>query len=513
MSDESYYRERGEEKNWPKLVLMILGAIIIALIIFLLIKGCTSNNNQNGDVERDLLEAGKEYYKTDVTLLPQATGECDSVTLGTLLEEKLITYPENYSDCNNDKTYVKVCKLESGSYHYLPVLQCGSTLADDNFGSWTDGTENDLVVDKSDVRFTFKGEKQEISENSLGKEETSWLDELSGVNYQTIRSTKYYRYRDLMWKWQTTSKEYYSKDNSVYHATAPDSNYKNADGTTTGWKWYTTVSDGTTKWQKTSNPIENKAEVLAYICYNGQLKKSSTPCGEGWISYKEEDGYVCATKEFVKSSSACSKLGSDWKKYGTQYSCDNSTVVKEGTVCSKTCPAGSVLNSSKTECGKMVQSTTRKYYPSGSATASGEKNYYLSAPVSGAIKDTATTTNVSRYYKTITNVTDKYYATSPLSGATKVGSGIWSNWTDYTTVQPKAYANTREIQTRTKVVFKRVNNSNNLEKWVAITDEYLTETELIAKYKSLGYEITTLEDIEKANDLRYQVKLEYRNRK
>ena len=37
MSDESYYRDRGEEKNWPKLVLMILGALIIALIIFLLI--------------------------------------------------------------------------------------------------------------------------------------------------------------------------------------------------------------------------------------------------------------------------------------------------------------------------------------------------------------------------------------------------------------------------------------------------------------------------------------------
>ena len=33
MPDESYYKERGEERNWPKIILMILGGFILALII------------------------------------------------------------------------------------------------------------------------------------------------------------------------------------------------------------------------------------------------------------------------------------------------------------------------------------------------------------------------------------------------------------------------------------------------------------------------------------------------
>lgn len=511
MSDESYYKERGEERNWPKLVLIILGAIILALIIFLLIKGC-AKNNQNGDMERDLLGAGKEYYSTDITLLPQATGECDTVTLGTLLEEELITTPENYTDCNNEKTYVKVCKLESGSYHYLPVLQCGSTLADDNFTAWKDGSESNLVADKSDVRFTFKGEKQEVQENDLGKEEEAWLDELTGVSYKTVSSTKYYRYRDLMWKWQTTSKEYYSKDTSIYYASAPDSSYANKEGTTTGWKWYTTVSNGKT-WQKTSDPTVTTASLFKYICYDGEIKQSSTTCGEGWISYKEGNGYICVKGNFKQSNDSCSTLGTEWKEYGKQYSCDNKNIVSEGTVCSITCPEGTMLNSDKTECGKMVESTTRKYYPSNSANASGEKNYYLQAPVSGAIKDESTATSVSRYFKTVTKTTDKYYATAPSSGATKVGEGVWGNWSDYQTTQPKAYANTRQIETRTKVVFKKITNESNLNKWVAISDDYLSEADLITKFKSLGYKVNTLEDIEQAKDLRYQIKLQYRDRK
>ena len=161
----------------------------------------------------------------------------------------------------------------------------------------------------------------------------------------------------------------------------------------------------------------------------------------------------------------------------------------------------------------MVDSTTRKYYPSNSANANEEKNYYLTAPITGAIKDDSTATNVSKYFKTITSTTDKYYSTAPSTGATKVGDGIWGSWTDYQKTQPKAYANTRQIETRTKVVYKKVNNNSNLDKWVAISDEYLSETDLIAKFQSLGYEVTTLEDIESAKDLRYKVKLQYRNRK
>lgn len=508
MNEESYYRDRGEERNWPKLVLMILGAVIIALIVFLLVKGCMQQN-KNGDIERDLLGAGKTYYDTDITLLPQATGECEEVTLGTLLEDNLITHPESYSDCNNEKTYVKVCKLESGNYHYLPVLQCGNTLADDNFTAWKDGFESDLVKDKSDVRFTFKGEKQEINNEDLDKEEEAWLDELTDVNYQTVSSTKYYRYRDLMWKWQTTEKKYYS--DSAYYASAPDNSYTEKDTAATGWKWYTATTSKV--WQKISNPTVTKASVYAYICYDGEIKYSTTQCAAGYEQFRQGSGYLCVKGNFGQFKESCSSKGSKWKEYGRQYSCDGVNIVNEGTVCSKTCPTGSALNSNKTECGKMVESTTKQYYPSKSANASGEKNYYLTAPVNGAIKDESTAASVSKYFKNVTTTTNKYYATAPSKGATKVGEGVWGNWTDYQTTQPKAYANTRQIETRTKVAFKRITNDANLNNWVAITDDYLSETDLIAKFKSLGYQVNTLEDIEKATDLRYQVKLQYRDRK
>lgn len=512
MSDDSNYRERGSERNWPRIVLLVLGAIILALIIFLLVKGC-NQNKQNKDIEQDLLKAGKAYYDVDITLLPQAVGECKNVTLGTMLEDNLLTTPENYGNCNSDKTYVKVCKLESGKYQYTPVLQCGSTLADDNFTNWKDGSESDLVADKSDVRFTFKGERKEVAESEVGAEEEAWLDELTDVNYQTVSSTQYYRYRDLTWKWQTTTKSYYSSDSSAYYASAPSSEYNNIDVTTTGWKWYTLVSSGK-EWQKQADPTVTTAQVFKYICYNGIIEHSETACEAGWTQFPSSNGgYDCVQGKFGQFNEPCSSQGSDWKEYGRQYSCDNVNVVSKDTVCAVTCPAGMVSNADKTECGNMVEKTTRKYYTSGSSDASLEKTYYLKAPVEGAIKDEESAALVSRYFKIETKVTSKYYSTAPASDYTKVGEGVWGSWSEYQTTQPKAYADTREIETRTKVVYKKITSNNNLENWVAISEDYLSETDLIAAFKSAGYQVNTLKDIEDANDLRYEVKLQYRDRK
>lgn len=477
MPDESYYKERGEERNWPKIVLSVLGILILAVIAFLLIKGCGKVNNN--DVERDLLEAGKEYYRIDETLLPQATGECKTVTLDTLLTEELVTTPENYADCNKDKTYVKVCKLESGSYHYLPVMQCGSTLADDNFTDWQEGTESDLVTDKSDVRFTFKGEYLEVSDENLEEEQEAWLDELKDVNYTTVSSTKYYRYRDLTWKWQTSKKEYFGTN--TYYASAPSNEYSSTDGKTTGWKWYTESSS--------EKSVDSQNRVMA--------KKFQEAC--------KIDGIIGGT-ELGK----CESYGG--VVIGHTYSCDGQSALNPGnadTVCAASCSKG-ILSSDKTKC--TYTETTKKYYPSGNADVSKENTYYVSAPVDGAKKDESTSAQVSRYYKLNTS-TSGYLSSAPSSGAVKVGDGVWGNWSNYQTTQPKAYAGTRQIETRTKVVYKTISEDANLDNWVAISDDYLSEVDLISKFQSLEYQVNTLEDIEKAEDLRYQLKLEYRNRK
>lgn len=486
MPDESYYTERGEERNWPKIVLMVLGAAILAIIVFLLIKGCGVAKN-NGDFERNLLEAGKEYYRIDETLLPQAKGECKSVTLDTLLTEELITTPENYADCNKEKTYVKVCKLESGNYHYLPVMQCGNKLADDNFDNWKEGTEADLVADKSDVRYTFKGEYLDVKDENLDAQKEAWLDELKGVKYTTISSTKYYRYRDLTWKWQTSKKEYYG--NNAYYLSAPSKEYSNADAKATGWKWYTESVEGK-EWKKLGSPY-SKAVVFQYVCVDDAKNPSV----------------------FERSNVECSKRTDAAKiSYGNTWTCDGKTTVKEGTTCPTPYCKEGYLSTDKKTCGTMVDKVVKKYYPSGSTEASKENTYYVSAPVNGAKKDEKTSAQVSKYYKLNTS-TSGYLSSAPSSDAVKVGDGIWGNWTDYQTAQPKAYAGTRQIETRTKVVYKKINENTNLDNWVAISDEYLSETDLIAKFKSLEYQINTLEDIESAKDLRYQLKLEYRNRK
>lgn len=499
MPDESYYKERGEERSWPKIVLIILGILVVALIVFLLIKGC-SGNKVNGDMENDLLNAGKEYYRIDDSLLPQASGECKSVTLGTLIDEELLS-SDKYTNCNKDKTYVKVCKLESGSYHYLPVMQCGSTLADDNFTKWSEGTESDLVKDKSDVRFTFKGEALEVSQENLATEEEGWADEIKGLNYKTISSTTYYRYRDLVYKWKTTSRKYYSQ--SAFYISAPSSEYTESESVGTGWKWY----------KESSTTVDSQNRIMAkpfqMVCYspstNSLVRKNI------W-----KNGVIQADPCKDEGMQSSFTYGGKTYRYARTYTCGDPTsgsaeALESGnasTVCAASCQTGTLSSDKKTCTYK-----TRKYYPSNASSASGEKTYYQNAPASGLVKDENTVAQVSKWYKTITNVTDKYYATAPSNGATKASDGVWGNWSNYQTAQPKAYSGTRQIESRIKIKYQKITEVNGTENWKPITDGYVSESELISAFQAANYQVNTLKEIEDASDLRYQIKLEYRNRK
>lgn len=486
MPDESYYKERGEEKSWPRILLIVLGVLAVILIIFLLVKGC-SGNEISGDMENDLLNAGKKYYSIDETLLPQASGECKTVTLGTLVEEELLN-SSNYSNCNKDKTYVKVCKLESGTYHYLPVMQCGSTLADANFTNWTEGTESDLVADKSDVRFTFKGEALEVSKENLTTEEEGWADEIKGLNYKTVSSTTYYRYRDLVYKWNITSKEYYS---SKGYVTKPSDEYL-SDDVTTGYRWYINKT--------TSVASQNQiyAQPFQLVCFDSS--ENMIVAKSAW-----KDGKLTTCEEYNLKSSFTYE-GKEYKN-GRTYTCDDptsgtATALKPGnsnTVCAASCAQGT-LSSDKKTCSYV----TKNYYD----------GYYLTSPANGAIKDESTAAQVStKWYKLVTKVTDKYYATAPESGATKAGSGVWGSWSSYQTTEPKAYSGTRQIESRVKVKYQKITVVDGAEVWTPITNGYVSESELISAFQNANYQVNTLKEIEDANDLKYEIKLEYRNRK
>lgn len=488
MPDESYYKERGEERSWPKIILIVLGVLVLALIIFLLIKGC-NGNKVSGDMENDLLNAGKEYYRIDESLLPQASGECKTVTLGTLVEEELLS-ADKYGNCNKDKTYVKVCKLESGTYHYLPVMQCGSTLADDNFTKWSEGTESDLVKDKSDVRFTFKGEALEVSKENLATEEEGWADEIKGLNYKTISSTTYYRYRDLVYKWKTTTKSYYSESGA--YITQPSSEYV-SDSIQTGWKWYKESDVNVASDKVMAKPFQmacyepsSNSIVRKNIWKNGSIQ--TDPCKAAGL----ESSFT---------------IGEENYQYVRTYTCDDpesgtAQALDKGnanTICSASCKTGT-LSADKTTCTYK----TKNYY----------QGYYVSAPESGAKKDASTAAQVSnKWYKVVTTITDKYYATAPSSDATKASDGIWGSWSNYQTTQPRAYAGTRQIESRIKVKYQKITEVDGADTWKAITDGYVSESELISAFQAANYQVNTLKEIEDASDLRYQVKLEYRNRR
>ena len=86
-------------------------------------------------VEKQLLTAGKSYYDENSANLPEAIGECNTVSLSYLMSEDLIKNTDNYSSCDDTATYVRVCKLESGNYQYTPVIKCG-TKDDTVFGDY-----------------------------------------------------------------------------------------------------------------------------------------------------------------------------------------------------------------------------------------------------------------------------------------------------------------------------------------------------------------------------------------
>ena len=101
----------------------------------------------------------------------------------------------------------------------------------------------------------------------------------------------------------------------------------------------------------------------------------------------------------------------------------------------------------------------RSYYPSGASSASGEKTYYISSPTSGAIRDDATAATVHKYYK--------------LEEGT-VGEG-------------------------------------SIEEWLPVTDGYVTLEEMLAAFRELGYEVYSLADVNRLDQIRYQYQMQYRN--
>lgn len=551
--EDKNYDNGGAGKKRFFIAFLIVAAIIIVIVLFL--KGCAGRNTKPNepttptfDYEKTLLEAGKKFYENNTDLAPVANGECSTVELSTLVSKGLVN-PENFSTCDNSETYVRVCILPNGTKQYTPWLKCTDKNSDTEYDSEKEGTISDIKPDESLVRFTFMPKRLKAGSQNLGPVEEVWKEDIKYSSYKTLATTKYYRYRDQLFTWIVQDKTYYTskgekknaKDVNEYYTVAPNSNYNLHDNKNdNAYKWYT-ITGGNVEWATAENgrkipsekaigeyDIPGETVILNrekrtvtgtaeanhyYICgkystSTDKLYSLNEKCGTGSNAnrpYTFEEFYTCGYNDVpdieagrVKKGEKCTTY-SEWKRTFEQ--CDTSQ---------PTCRA---ITPVYYYYWYKLTGGTKKYYPSGSSSASGEKIYYVEAPVKDAVRDLSTKATAYKWYKATESETTNYTAVAPSEGATKTNKSKWSDWSSWTTKNPKTSdSRTRQIETKTKIKLQEIKGTNDAS-WENLSETYVTEEEMITIYKNNKYNVNSLQDINNNGELKYDIKMIIRNKK
>lgn len=458
MEDNNYYGsyEENERKN-PiiKFIFIGIALVIIIALIFLLTRSCESKT-----INDILLDASKKYYEENKDSLPSARGECNTVTLGYLITENLIENAENFNSCDDATTLVRVCKLDSGNYHYTPIISCG-TKDDTVFGDYKVGTEADLVADESDVRFKYLGEVYSSKEKKYYPKN---LTDATKVNELYVSSpASDYTYKGeavkdaAKWYKEVTTTSYWN--GGAYSSVAP-SGYptQGKEGTAVTKVSLETPASASYRTIKTSMLYRSRVSsspVMEFICISATKTgsiKSDVICSQrntgDTYTITSKITYKCGDKEVAKGESCAS---TDWSSWSTTACTSSSTLECESKM-------GYVYTDRTWQW--YVSGSHRSYYPSGSASASGEKTYYASIPASGYIKDTSTVTTAYKFYKLVDS-----------------------------------------------------DNANGVEgEWIKLSEDYVELEQLLESFKEKGYKVESLKDIEDNKEIRYSMQLEYANK-
>lgn len=554
--EDNDYDNSGAAKKRLFIGFLVVAAIIIVIILFL--KGCAGGNKKPSndpttptfDYEKTLLEAGKKFYENNTDLAPVAKGECSTVELSTLVSKGLLN-PENFTTCDNSETYVRVCVLPNGTKQYTPWLKCSDKDSNSEYGDEKEGTIADIKADESLVRFTFMPKRLKAGGQNLGKVEEVWQEDIKYSSYKTLATTKYYRYRDQLFTWKIQDKTYYTstgekknaKDVNEYYTVAPNSNYNLHDNKTDeAYKWYT-ITGGSKVWamDKNGNKIPSQTAIKDYdvpgetlivnresrtvtgtttayhyyICgkYSTSTDKKyqlDKKCGEGTdtqLKYTFEEFYTCGYGDVVdieagrvKKGEKCSTY-SDWKLTFEQ--------------CNTSLPTCRAITPVYYYYWYKLTGGTKKYYPSGSTSASGEKVYYTSAPVKDAVKDLNTKARAYKWYKAKESETSEYTAVAPSNypDATKTNKSKWSDWSSWSTKNPKTSdGRTRQIENKTKIKLQEIKGTSE-SSWENLSETYVTEEEMIKIYKNNKYDVNSIQDINNNGELKYDIKMIIRNKK
>ena len=546
-----YDENRSEKKATFRRRLIIIILIMLAIILFLfLLKGCTKKEKQNEktniDYESTLVEAGKRYFELNPDKKPVLEGTCEDIELQALIDREFVK-SKDFEKCNVVTTYVRVCRLENGKLHYYPWLVCSDKNSEEEYKVAQVGSLNDVITDKSVISFRYMPQVLTEAKQELGKEEELWKDEIEYTSYKTLATTTYYRYKDKLYKWNVKDKKYYTSngektnvnDVSEYYTSAPSSYYTERESGATAYKWFTTSSKKVYAVDKNGTKVYSHTQIEGYpnneggICveyqtrtvtgtsepkhyyvcaksknslvYKYQLHKCGT-APDADLVYELDNFWTCGSGSEedllngkVSSSSVTCKTYSNWQNSET--SCDTSldTCRKINPYCYYT-------------WYRLEDGGNRTYYPSGSSSASGVNIYYVSAPVDGAVKDESTGTTAYKWFNSTSRVTD-YLAVSPSSDATKTGDVKETDWSSYSTSNPKVNdGRERTIESRVKIKLQEILGITDAN-WKDLAVEYLSLEDMIHTCQLNKYEVNTLEDIQNNGELKYKLQMLIRNKK
>ena len=557
---DDYGYEDGYKSGGGSLIrkiLIILMVVVAILLIIYLLKGCSKKPKKpiidpdvvKFDYEAELLKAGKDYFSSNQEELPISAGQCSIVELETLLSKNLVN-ADKFGSCNVNTTYVKVCKLENLTLHYTPWLTCVDKNSDSEYGTLSEGTSSQIVADKTYLEFKFMPQESTKEGQILGKVEELWKDDIKYDSYKTLASTKYYRFRDKLYIWKLTNRNYYTSSGvkhnasavSEYYTSSPNANYTKKDNRATAYKWYKSKStreyykiDGV----KAPSPVAvgeytikdpygydatryrtrtvtgTYSPIKYYGCSTSSssniIKYQTVKCGTGSTpeyKFTRETFYSCATEGSLVKTSPHVSSGATCKKYSAW---SGLSTVKCDTKKTDICESYTITF----YYWYKIVNEVRSYYPSGSTKASGEKVYFTSEPFKGAIRDKKTKATAYKWYNENVTYSSGYSATPPkgYTLTSKTSDYAWSNWSDWSKKNPKINdGRDRTIETKTKIKLQEIQGTTS-SSWNNLSTDYVTEEELISTFKAKGYKVSTLEDIINNGQIRYQIKLLLRNKK
>ena len=453
MVDDYSYTEYNEEKNkipWGRILIISLIFIVVIVGTILFLKSCSKTS-----LKDDLLNAANKYFELYPNDLPNEIGECFSVTASKLENEVLIN-SSDYKTCNKDNTYVNVCYLENKTHHYSVILECEDV--NTNYGAWKNGVIADINED-SDIKFQFLGETLNDGIKYFYPNDLNDALEVKEY-YATSPSDEYAIQEDeqIGYKWYTENTVDNYWNNGAYSSTQP-SGY-NLRGTSTTVTKYSLEKPSDASYRDIEEVQMYRSRRVAYpasyTCSNpnnpDDVIISSQPCS-GTHFVAEAIIFTCNGTDVIDVTAeqilnrdfpACG----EWSEWTTKQC---STSFTDGISCQ-------TANYKYTDTmWKWYRKDKIKiYYPSGSSNVDDEDTYYISSPVSGAVKDISTETTVYKYYK-----------------------------------------------------LKQ--DDNSMENWIQITDNYVDLMDMISKFRELGYEVNSLSDINELDETRYKVQMQYRN--